>query len=84
MNQQSRDASRHCTAAKNLPELPRLKLEFELGRVSWSAVREIVRVATPRTEQEWIEFYFEHKLYATTREVAEAYRADRDAPREHR
>lgn len=41
--------------AKALEELPRLDRAFARGEVSWSAVRELTRVAVRDTEAEWIE-----------------------------
>ena len=38
-----------------LAMLPKLEAELEEARLSWSAVREISRVAVPETEEEWIE-----------------------------
>jgi 5-methylcytosine-specific restriction endonuclease McrA len=41
--------------AEALEELPDMARELEAGRVSFSAVRELTRVATPKTEREWLE-----------------------------
>jgi hypothetical protein len=41
--------------AEALEELPATARELEAGRVSFSAVREVTRVATPKTEREWLE-----------------------------
>ena len=38
-----------------LKELPRLAEEFNRGGVAWSAVREVVRVAAPETEGDWLD-----------------------------
>jgi hypothetical protein len=40
--------------ARALRDLPAVAAALREGRVSWSKVREIIRVATPATEQEWI------------------------------
>lgn len=40
--------------AQSLEELPNLRASLETGARSWSAVREISRVATRETEQAWI------------------------------
>ena len=42
-------------AAEALQELPRVRGLLEEGALSWSAVREVTRVATPETEQVWLE-----------------------------
>jgi hypothetical protein len=41
--------------AEALEELPETARELEAGRVSFSAVRELTRVATSSTEREWLE-----------------------------
>jgi len=41
--------------AEALDELPETARELEAGSVSFSAVRELTRVATPSTEREWLE-----------------------------
>jgi hypothetical protein len=41
--------------AEALEELPATAAELESGALSWSAVRELTRVAVPDTEQGWIE-----------------------------
>ena len=40
---------------KSLAGLPRLDQAFAEGRLSWSKVRRIARIATADTEQAWIE-----------------------------
>ncbi len=41
--------------ARALENMPRMRALLERGERPWSAVREIVRVATPETEGHWIE-----------------------------
>jgi hypothetical protein len=41
-------------AAEALEELPELTRALREGTVSWSAVRELARVATPETERQWL------------------------------
>jgi len=41
--------------AEALEELPELTRSLRDGVVSWSAVRELARVATPETEREWLD-----------------------------
>ncbi len=40
--------------AEALEQLPQLAAALEAGQVSWSALRELTRVATPATEGEWL------------------------------
>ncbi|MEO8179994.1 MAG: hypothetical protein ABI895_14260 [Deltaproteobacteria bacterium] len=42
--------------AQALEDLPTLARALSNGEISWSAVRELTRVAVPETEQEWLEF----------------------------
>jgi hypothetical protein len=46
------DKIRTALALESLPDLGRSLRE---GALSWSAVREIARVATPATEREWLD-----------------------------
>src|SRR6185295_1851032 len=39
--------------AEGLEELPELAAALGSGDLAWSAIRELVRVATPATETEW-------------------------------
>ncbi len=39
--------------AKALRELPHCDEEFRIGRLNWSALREITKVATSESEEEW-------------------------------
>ena len=48
--------------ARALAELPRIDEAYAGGRVSWSAVREITRVATSKTEEAWLELAEESGL----------------------
>src|SRR3954452_12665750 len=54
------DCSRHTAneklrVAHELLELPLIDEAFRAGEVSWSKVRELTRVATPDTEDEWLD-----------------------------
>ena len=46
--------------AQRLEELPRLSLEASQGRIEWSKLREVVRVASAETESEWIQLCARH------------------------
>jgi hypothetical protein len=41
--------------AKALADLPEMSRELRGGKITWSAVRELTRVAVPETEQKWLE-----------------------------
>ena len=47
----ARDSKR---VARELEPLPQLTLAAELGKIDWSKLREIVRVASPGTEKLWL------------------------------
>jgi Holliday junction DNA helicase RuvB len=66
--------------ARRLEELLEIDTAFAAGKVPWTKVREIARVATAETERKWLHL----ALTATSREVEEAVaRAKRgDEPRE--
>ena len=40
--------------AERLENLPAIRAEFDAGKLSWTKAREIVAVATPDTEEEWL------------------------------
>jgi hypothetical protein len=50
-----RVARERLRVARALETLPRLRAELESARLSYSAVREVSRVAKPSTEERWIE-----------------------------
>jgi len=49
-----RQTQERLRVAEALEELPALGRAFEEGKLCWSAVRELTRVATPETEPEWL------------------------------
>ncbi len=49
-----RDVWDRLRVARALRDLPGVAAALREGRLSWSKVREVIRVATPATEQEWI------------------------------
>jgi 5-methylcytosine-specific restriction endonuclease McrA len=49
-----RQVEERLRAARALAELPALDNALTEGRLSWSAVRELTRVATPETEHAWL------------------------------
>src|SRR4026209_516493 len=50
----SRQTQERLRAAEALEELSMLDSAFEQGKLCWSAVRELTRVATPETESKWL------------------------------
>ena len=56
--------------AQQLEELPRLSLEGTQGRIEWSKLREVVRVASAETESVWIELCSRHSYGEIERLVA--------------
>jgi hypothetical protein len=50
-----RDVWDRLRVARALRELPAVARALRAGRISWSKVRELVRVATPETEAAWLE-----------------------------
>jgi hypothetical protein len=63
-----REASERIRVAFALAELPRLEDELEAARLSFSSVRELVRVVVPEKQDEWIE----HCAELTSDQVARA------------
>ena len=63
--------------AESLERLPRLKKGVESGKVSWTKAREIVKVASPDTEGEWLKLAESRSRRELEGEVARS-RAARD------
>ncbi len=68
--------------AEALEQLPGLVRSLHNGEVSWSAVRELARVATAETEQEWLEVARGRSVHEVERLVSGRPRGARpsDAP----
>ena len=60
-----------------LEGLEKIALAFELGKLSWSLVALLTRVATTETEEEWLELATTHRVAETTAEVKDALRKRR-------
>ena len=58
------------STARTLEELPRLSKAFRKGDLSWGKVRELKRVATPETEQVWVDFALDNGVTEVQRKVA--------------
>jgi hypothetical protein len=72
-----RAAREHLRVARSLTDLPCITREFETGRLSFSQVRALTRVALPENEKELVEL----ARSATTSQLEEMVRAFRGAVR---
>jgi len=77
-------AMEYVRVARALDRLPRLRVLFGEGSLSWQQVRSITRAATVQTETSWIELAVAEPVRKLEAEVREAVRTGRDAPREKR
>ena len=57
-------------AARALEYLPILSQAFREGRIGWGKVRALQSLATPETEQQWLEFALENSTEAVARKVS--------------
>jgi hypothetical protein len=64
-----------------LASLPLLEAAFSQARLSWSALREITRVASAESEEEWLRFADEHTFAELRAEVKDALEKKRARPR---
>jgi len=62
--------------ADALPELPKLDRAFNRGKIEWTKVREITRVATPETEAAWIDFARTHTCREVEQKVAKTNKGE--------
>ena len=56
--------------SRALEELPLIDVAFSEGRLSWSAVRELTRVATADTDKDWLDAALENSLTQIERLVS--------------
>jgi len=78
-----RAAQDHVAVAHALEALPRIRAEFAAGRLSYSKVRAVARVAEPATEDSWLS----HALHCTAGQLerlASRYRQRSADPKEQR
>jgi 5-methylcytosine-specific restriction endonuclease McrA len=68
--------------ARRLLELTRLREAFAEGRIGWSVLKVITRVASVDSQATWIAFAGEHGVERTLAEARDALRRGRDAPRD--
>jgi hypothetical protein len=66
-------ASELARAGRKLRRLPVLEAAFAAGELAWSKVREIVRVATPETERDWLETAARSTCREVERQVAASH-----------
>ncbi len=50
-----RTARELAALGRKLPGLPVIAAQLEAGELAWTKAREIVRIATPETEQDWVD-----------------------------
>ncbi|MBI4606993.1 MAG: hypothetical protein HY721_33945, partial [Planctomycetes bacterium] len=74
----------HLRVARGLDALPLSEQAFEAGRLSWSSLKELTRVATGETEAEWIAFAEGEGLRRLKLEVQDALEKRRSRPRKGR
>jgi hypothetical protein len=80
----ARELREKLRVARALETLPALGEALGTGDLSWSAVRELTRVATPETEAEWLAFSHGRTVRQLERKVALHQRGDRPrSPRLH-
>jgi hypothetical protein len=77
-----RAAREKVRVAHALRELPRVREEFAAGRLSYSKVRAITRVATPANEEELV-MYAQHATAAQTERIVRTYRRYRSPQAEN-
>jgi hypothetical protein len=73
-----RSAREKVRVAHALAELPLVREEFATGRLSYSKVRAITRVATPANEEQLV-MYAQHTTAAQTERIVRTYRGHRSA-----
>ena len=69
------------SVAEKLDGLPSCTDRFTRGDLSWSALRQIVRVANDETEAQWLEYCDQHSTAQFLIEVQDAVEKKRPAPR---
>ena len=68
--------------SKALVDLAALREAFGQGRIGWSALKAITRVASVESQASWIEFARQNGVERTLAEAQDALRTRRDAPRD--
>jgi len=70
--------------SEKFTKLEKIAGAFEEGKLSWNLASKLTRVATPSTEETWIEFAETHKPAEVVAEVKEAIAKGRTEPRKNR
>jgi hypothetical protein len=76
------EAFEHVRVARALVELTELREAFGRGRIGWSVLKAITRVASPDSQEKWIDFAQHNGAERTLAEARDALRSHRDAPRD--
>lgn len=71
-----------CALGRGLPALPALDAAFEAGELGWTKAREVLRVATPQTVEQWVEFAVGTNSRVLERAVARSAKGDLPPPSE--
>ena len=74
----------YVAAGRALQELPGIDRAFRRGGLFWSQVRELIRVATRETEDEWVKFTKGRTARQIAAEVARRRKGDRPADKRRR
>ena len=74
----------HLRVAEIIDELPLCREAFENGKLSWSALKLITRVARSDTEESWLAFARDRSFGELRAEVQDAVRKNRSHPRTDR
>jgi len=72
----------HLRVANALIELKEFREAFGQGRIGWSALKAITRVASVDSQSSWIEFVRRNGVERTLAEARDALRRGRDTPRD--
>src|ERR1041384_4379517 len=71
--------------AKALPKLPCIAKEFEAGKISWSKVRIVTRIATPETDEMYAYLCLHSPVHFLEKTVREHTKIDEaDTPHQER
>ena len=76
------EAFEYVRVARRLLELTELREAFGQGRIGWSVLKAITRVASVASQTSWIDFVREHGVERTLAEARDALRRGRNAPRD--
>jgi hypothetical protein len=68
-------------AARALPEIPLSADAFEAGRISWSQLKALAKVAKAETDERWLEFACSHNVRELQEEALDAEATGRKVPR---